>query len=91
MGALTVTLGETGFSEQGAPFSGATSGATGSADVAGSGQWGARWSDGMGWAMGGTFGFAADDASVSVLGAFTACSCASASGGNPDDPVASPQ
>ncbi len=27
--------------------------------------------------MGGTFGFAADDLSLSVLGAFTACACAS--------------
>ena len=34
-------------------------------------------------------GFAADDGSVSLLGAFTACHCASASDGNPDDPVAS--
>ena len=86
-----MTLGETGFSSQAAVFSGATSGATGSADVAGSGQWGGQWSDGMGWTMGGTFGFAADDASVGVLGAFTTCSCASIDGGNPDDPVATPQ
>ena len=82
---LTVTLGETGFSSQADVFSGATSSGT----AAGGGQWGARWSDGMGWTMGGTFGFAADDASMAVLGAFTACSCASIDGGSPDDPVSS--
>lgn len=83
LGALTVTLDQTDFSAQAEIFSGAAS----SKDTAGSGQWGARWSDGDGWAMGGTFGFAADDASVGVLGAFTASSGASASDGNPDDPV----
>ena len=91
LGDLSVTLVETGFSRPGA-----VSSATASVDMAGgtavdglpgSGQWGGRWSDGDGWTMGGTFGFAADDASVAVLGAFTACSCASADGGNPDDPV----
>ena len=86
LGDLSVALGETGFSPQGDPFSGVTSG-----DVAGGGTWGGRWSDGEGRAMGGTFGFAADDGSTAVLGAFTACSCASAGGGNPDDPVATPQ
>ena len=35
---------------------------------------------------GGTFGFAADDG-MAELGAFTAYSCASASGGDSDDPV----
>ena len=87
LGDLSVTLGATGFSANGDPFSGDTA----SEDMAGSGKWGARWSDGDGWTMGGTFGFAADDASAAVLGAFTACSCASAAGGNPDDPVATPQ
>ena len=89
LGDLSVRLGETGFSLQGDAFSGATSGMAGSVDVAGSGTWGARWSDGEGWTMGGTFGFAADDGSTAVLGAFTACSCASAAGGDPDDPVSS--
>ena len=84
LGELSVTLGATEFSPQGDPFSGDASAAA----VPGDGKWGARWSDGEGWAMGGTFGFAADDESVAVLGAFTACSCASASGGNPDDTVA---
>ena len=87
LGELTVTLGETGFSAQAELFSGATSGAVGPEDVPGGGQWGGRWSDGDGWTMGGTFGFAADDASVGVLGAFSASSGASASDGNPDDPV----
>ena len=87
LGALTVTLGETGFSTEGDPFSGETSSTSGTVDVAGTGQWGGRWSDGEGWTMGGTFGFAADDASVGVLGAFTAASGASGDGGNPDDPV----
>lgn len=85
LGDLSVKLAETGFSPQGDPFSGETTGG-----VPGGGKWGARWSDGEGWTMGGTFGFAADDGSVAVLGAFSACSCASANGGNPDDPVASP-
>jgi hypothetical protein len=83
---LSVNLAETGFSPQGDPFSGETTSA-----VAGIGQWGARWSDGEGRTMGGTFGFAADDGSVAVLGAFSACSCASADDGNPDDPVATPR
>ena len=91
LGDLSVTLGETGFSPEGGPFSGVTSGEAGSVDIDGSGTWGGRWSDGEGWTMGGTFGFAADDESTSVLGAFTACSCASAGGGDPNDPVATPQ
>ena len=41
--------------------------------------------------MGGTFGFAATDGSVAVLGAFNACSCPSTDGGNPDYPVAAAQ
>ena len=69
---LSVTLGETGFSGDGAPFAGDTS----AGGAAGSGKWGGRWSDGAGRAMGGTFGFAADDSSLAVLGAFTACACA---------------
>ncbi len=88
LGGLSVTLGETGFPGEGGPFSGGTSARTASGAVAGAGQWGARWSDGAGRAMGGTFGFAADDASLSVLGAFTACACASTADGNPDDPAA---
>ena len=87
LGDLSVTLGATGFSPQGDPFRGATT----STVAVGGGQWGARWSDGLGWTMGGTFGFAADDDRVAVLGAFTACSCASVAGGNPDDPVATSQ
>ena len=84
IGDLSVTLDAAEFPARDEPFSGDTA----AADVAGSGKWGARWSDGLGWTMGGTFGFAADDGSVAVLGAFTACACASAAGGNPDDPVA---
>ena len=87
LGALTVTLGETGFSAEGDPFSGETTATTAADTLAGGGQWGGRWSDGDGWAMGGTFGFAANDARVGVLGAFTASSGASGDGGNPDDPV----
>ncbi len=79
LGDFSVTLVETGFSRQGDPFSGDTT----AGDVPGSGKWGGRWSDGMGWSMGGTFGFAADDGSVGLLGAFTACSCISLG----DDPV----
>ena len=70
---LSVTLGETGFAGDGAPFTGDTS----AGGTVGSGKWGGRWSDGAGRAMGGTFGFAADDSSLAVLGAFTACACAS--------------
>ena len=70
---LSVTLGETGFAGDGAPFAGDTA----AAGAAGSGKWGGRWSDGAGSAVGGTFGFAADDSSLAVLGAFTACRCAS--------------
>ena len=70
---LSVRLGETGFAGDGAPFAGDTT----AVGVAGSGKWGGRWSDGAGSAMGGTFGFAADDSSLAVLGAFTACACAS--------------
>jgi hypothetical protein len=88
LGDLSVTLGNTDFSAQGDPFSGDTSAETASGAVAGGGKWGARWSDGERWAMGGTFGFAAEDASVAVLGAFTASSGAQDGGGNPDDPVA---
>ena len=88
LGDLSVTLGAADFSADGDPFSGDTSAETMSGALAGGGEWGARWSDGEGWAMGGTFGFAAEDASVTVLGAFTASSGAPGSGGNPDDPVA---
>ena len=87
LGGTVVELVETGFSQQGDPFAGGTT----LSGVPGSGQWGARWSDGEGWTMGGTFGFAADDDSIGVLVAFSACSCASTTGGNPDDPVATGQ
>ena len=70
---LSVTLDETGFAGDGTPFAGDTAASA----MAGSGKWGGRWSDGAGRAMGGTFGFAADDSSLSVLGAFTACACVS--------------
>ena len=80
-----IILDKTNFSSQGDAFSGETT-----ATVPGGGKWGARWSDGKGWEMGGTFGFAAEDGSSALLGAFDACSCASATDGNPDDPVASP-
>lgn len=63
---LEITFQETSFSPRGEPLSGDTTGT-----IKGDGKWGARWSDGMGWTMGGTFGFAATDSSVSVLGAFT--------------------
>ena len=82
-GTPAIRLGETGFSAEGAPFAGQTS----AAGLAGAGQWGGRWSDGLGWTMGGTFGFAADDDSLAVLGAFEACSCASIGGGDDDDSV----
>ena len=85
LAAPAVTLDRTKFSASGDAFSGETV----VAGVAGGGKWGGRWSDGRGEAMGGTFGFAATDGSVSLLGAFTACHCASASDGDPDDPVAS--
>ena len=85
LAAPAVTLSQTKFPAGGGAFSGETA----AAGVAGGGKWGGRWSDGRGETMGGTFGFAADDGSVSLLGAFTACHCASASDGDPDDPVAS--
>ena len=84
LGGLSVTLGETSFSPQGEAFSGDTTATA----VSGSGKWGARWSDDSGSAMGGTFGFAATDGSVALLGAFDACSCPSTGGGDPNDPVA---
>ena len=85
---FTVNLGETDFSTEGEPFSGNT---TADTVAAGSGKWGASWSDGKASTMGGTFGFAAEDESVAVLGAFTSeCSSCSPPNGNPDDPVANP-
>ena len=86
LGGLTATLEETGFSADGVPFSGATS-----AEVAGSGRWGARWSDGEGRSLGGTFGFAEDNLGVAVLGAFSASVGTQDTGGNPDDPVSTTQ
>ena len=84
LGDLSVTLGETSFSPQGDAFSGDTTATA----VPGSGKWGARWSDKSGSAMGGTFGFAATDGSVALLGAFDACLCPSTGDGDPNDPVA---
>ena len=83
LGDHSVILGETGFSRQGDPFSGGTA----AGGVPGSGTWGGRWSDGAGSTMGGTFGFAADDGSVGILGAFTACSCISLGDGPVPLPV----
>ena len=65
--SLPVRLAETGFSPGGQPFSGKTS-----AGMGGGGQWGARWSDAEGWALGGTFGFASDNGTVTFLGSFNA-------------------
>ena len=84
LGDLSVTLGETSFSPQGDAFSGDTTATA----VTGSGKWGARWSHDSRLEMGGTFGFAATDGSVALLGAFDACSCPSTGGGDPNDPVA---
>ena len=83
---LAVKLGATGFPSNGDPFSGETS-----AGIPGDGHWGARWSDGEGEMMGGTFGIAAADGSFSLLGAFSACHCAFTAGGNDDEPVATSQ
>ncbi len=82
IGGWSVTLGAADFSPQGESFGGDTEAA-----VPGGGKWGARWSDGKGWTMGGTFGFAAADGSVSLLGAFSAAVEPEAAPGNPDDPV----
>ena len=87
-GSLEVRLLETGFSASGAAFSGDTVAGDGTADIAGAGKWGARWTDGSGETMGGTFGFAADDGNVALLGAFGACHCTRAASGSGDDPVA---
>ena len=78
--APSVTLGPAGFASTGDPFSGSTS-----SSVPGSGMWGARWSDDYGRSMGGTFGFAASDESMALLGAFNARSSASAAGGRVPD------
>lgn len=87
-----IILDKTDFSSQGDAFRGETTATVpGSGEIPGSGKWGARWSDGEGWEMGGTFGFAAQDGSSAFLGAFDACSCASTTDGNPDDSVSSSQ
>ena len=84
LGGLSVTLGETSFSPQGEAFSGDTTATA----VSGSGKWGARWSHDSRLAMGGTFGFAATDGSVALLGAFDASKRASTGDGDANDPVA---
>ena len=76
----SVTFGPADFSSTGEPFSGSTS-----SSVSGSGMWGARWSDDYGRSMGGTFGFAASDESMALLGAFNARSGASAAAGEVSD------
>ncbi|MDE0374046.1 MAG: hypothetical protein OXI73_16100 [Rhodospirillales bacterium] len=50
---------------------------TSSRNVAGSSKWGGRWSGGAGRAMGGMFGFVADDLNLPALAAFTSRACAS--------------
>ena len=80
---LSLTLGSTRFSQNGDAFNGKTT-----AGIPGVGTWGARWSDGEGRAIGGTFGFAADDRSIAILGAFSACACESGTDGDPDDAIA---
>lgn len=84
--AVSVELEAARIPESGDPFAGTTR-ITG---VDSSGHWGARWSDGAGWTMGGTFGASADAASLGILGAFSACSCAYTIDGDPDDPIATP-
>ena len=84
LGDLSVTLSETSFSPEGEAFSGETTATA----VSGSGKWGARWSHDSRTAMGGTFGFAANDGSVALLGAFEASSPGPAAGGDPNKPVA---
>ena len=85
---FSVTLGAAPFSPQGDSFGGDTTASDAGAGIPGGGKWGARWSDGKGWTMGGTFGFAATDGSVALLGAFDACSCPSTGDGDPNEPVA---
>ena len=89
LGTLSVTLAPATITQDGAPFSESTSATVGTgAGVEGGGHWGARWSDGAGESLGGTFGFAATvDGGVAVLGAFSANSRAPTTGGNPDDTV----
>ena len=84
LGDLAVTLAEAAFPAGGGAFSGDTG-----ANVAGSGKWGGRWSDGEGRSLGGTFGFASEDGGMALLGAFRAHAAGDAGGGSPDDPVAS--
>ncbi len=86
---FSVSLGAAPFSPQGEPFGGDTTASDAGGGIPGGGKWGARWSDGKGRTMGGTFGFAADDGSVSLLGAFSAAVEPEAAPGNPDDPVSS--
>ena len=88
-GSLEVRLLGTAFSATGAAFSGDTTARDGTAAMPGAGKWGARWTDGSGETMGGTFGFAADDGTVALLGTFGACHCAGAAGGSDDGAVAS--
>ena len=89
LGGLSVTLASAAITRDGAPLSESTSATVGAGvGVEGGGHWGARWSDGAGESLGGTFGFAATaDGGVAVLGAFSANSRTPTSGGNPDDTV----
>lgn len=69
-GTGAVQLRASPFTSAGAPFQGETA----MDGVQAGGKWGARWSDSAGGSMGGTFGIAADDDSLGILGAFTAVS-----------------
>ncbi|WP_446831598.1 hypothetical protein [Candidatus Foliamicus sp.] len=71
LGGAPITLGEVRIAMSGEPLAGETS-----ARIDGRGSWGLRWAGADGSAMGGTFGFAADDGSLALLGAFRANSSA---------------
>ena len=79
---LFLSLVNTQFLAGGGNFSGETS-----AGIPGNGNWGGRWSDSQGQTLGGTFGFAASNGSIALIGAYTASRNSSDSGGNPDHAV----